>query len=134
MILDFEERKQKAVVNKGMQALSQTISTAALIDITQELNSILRFMHDMQEESGGELFTAREPERRTDLIILAHLCELHGNNLSNIASYAKKAVGKTTAAENEKAREIEQALEQEDHNNILRKWFTVLTDTEEGEQ
>lgn len=134
MILDFEERKQKAIVNKGIQALSQTISTAALIDITQELNSVFCFMHGMQEESGGELFTAQDPQRRADLIVLAHLCELHGNNLSNIASYAKKAVGKTTAAEKEKAGKIEQALEQEDHKSILRKWFTVLTDAEEGEQ
>ena len=125
-MIDFEEYKKKAATNKALQGATQAIGTAALIDITQEINTVIRFMRDMKEETGAELFTAEDPERCADLIILARLCELHGNNLLNIAGYAKKKIAKATAADREKAQEIEQEIEQQPHNSILQKWVNAF--------
>ena len=140
MIIDFEERREKTAEKDFLQTLSQAISTAALIDITQEIQTVVNFMGGIKEQSGAEIFSAQdpvnkkqEPARRADLLLLAYMCEKQSKNLMGIAAAAKKATGAPTAAEMETARNAGEELAKlypEQHETILQKYVSNLTNIE----
>lgn len=140
MVIDIKEYKQKTAERNLLQALTQSISTAALIDITQEINCVVHFMGSIKDECGIDSFSAldpesrtEDPERRADLLFLAHLCEFHSKNLQKIADMALEATGAPTIEEEleilNKAKELGQNYPGQ-HETILQKYGSILTNIE----
>lgn len=123
-ISDFEEYKERLEAAGAADTLAQEIIKAAYLDITQEINTVLAFSKGFTK--GGKFYfkQPQDSEGREKMYLLAHLCELHGNNLLAVSKAIIRATGAPDKEDMQKALMAAEALNDEyraTHETILQR-------------